>query len=398
MNRMNRREKGGRGLRFVAVLVATVGLLWASGAVGQSSSNKQNEVDHVALAGTLVRDGHYDRAKTVLSRVDLDKEGVDKAMYYTLRGLVALKAGAYESAIEYCNKAIHNGQHDEIIFVHLAQAHYSLNNWEKTIQMVRNAAEDGEDIPDLYLMKAESYRNLDRLPEAWQTLVDGRRRFPDKKEFLRQQVFLLVKMGLYREALKRGKQYVKKGSGSTASDYIALAQAFRRAGEHGRAQILLEQARLKYPDNIEVLVNLAHAYIGSDDLVAAAQLFQVAAEDDAKYLRESAELYRRDGAYERTLYLNSRITDQRKKFKQRVAILLDRKSFERIASLDSRLSRLGLLNEQKILYALAYAHFKTRNYDRALTFTKQIDDRDLFESAVQLRRAIETCKEKPWQC
>lgn len=368
-----------------------------SGSEG-SSGEEVEEVDHVALAGTLVHDGHYDRARTELEKVDPSSDEVDRPMYYTLRGLVALHDGAHERAVEHFDDAIRYGQTDNQIFVHLAQAYYGLGNWEKVIQSVRNAADAGESIPDLYLMKAESQRKLDRLPAAWQTLEQGRQRFPDRSKFLRQQVFLLVEMELYRAALERGRTYLDETADASPEDFIAVAEAFRRAGEHRRAQVLLESARAAYPDDTDVLVHLAHAYIGGGQHVAGAELLQIAAESDPTYIQKSAELFRRAGAYERALYMNARIDDQVEKFKQRVAILLDRRDFERIATLDSRLSRLGLLDDSKIGYALAYAHFKIRNYERAAELTRDIESEAMFESAVELRRAIEKCRASPWKC
>ena len=377
----------------VAGLLALVGLQTTSaqsrGESAESSDQQQSdqEVDKVNLAGMLVRDGHYGRADKVLSGVDPEAEGVDRAMYYTLRGLIALRGKTWERAIDHFDDAIRHGKTDEIIFVHLAQAYYGLKNWERTILSVRNAGEKGEEIPDLYLMKAEAQRRLGRDAEAFQTLQAGREAFPERRTFLRQQVFLYVEMGLYQSAMRAGRTYLKEGDQITADDYIAVAEAFRRAGEHRRAQVLLEEARMHHPEQTEILVHLAHAYIGAGDLVAAGQLMQVAAESDAKYVRETAELYRRAGAYERALYMNSRMSDQRAKFKQRVAILLDQEKFERIAALAGRLSRLGLLEDQKIVYALAYAHFKARNWNEALEWARRVDDRELFESAVQLRKA-----------
>jgi len=396
--------------RAVSVCLCTI--LCASGAPlsiyaeSDSSNSEQSEEpsddqpDPVRLASMLINDGHYGRAETVLAKVDPEAEAtdVDLAMYHTLRGIVALEKNAYQTAIRLLDEAIRHGQTDESVFIHLAQAHFGLQHWEKTIQMVRNAGEAGREIPDLSLMKAESQRKLDRLPAAWHTLVEGRRRFEDDRKFHRQQVFLLVEMGLYREAMRRGRAYLKRGDETAPDDYIAVAEAFRRAGEHGRAQLLLERARFEHPHDTTLTVHLAHAYIGGGQLIAGAELLQVAAESDPKHLSEAAEVFRRAGAYERALYLNARIGDQKAKLEQRVAILLDQKQFGRIAALESRLSRLGLLSDQTILYALAYAHFEVRNFERARTLAGRIESRELFDSAVQLRRAIEACEETPWKC
>ncbi len=374
--------------------------VWVGVSLAQEDTaqdGEDTEPDYVSLAGMLVRDGHYERAATELAKVDPSKEGVDTKLYYTLQGLIALRTGAYKQAVGHFDKAIAHGQTDDIVFVYLAQAYYNLKNWERTILSVRNADEAGEDIPDLYLMKAEAHKKLDQRQQAWETLVAGGEQFSERTEFLRQRVFLLIDMGLYQEAMTLGQTYFEVAE-PKVDDYIAIGEALRRAGVHDRAQVILEEARLRYPDNNKVVVHLAHAYLATGHMLTAGELLQIAAEDDAKYILEAAELFRRGGAYQRALYMNSQVVDQKAKFKQRVSILLDQRRFVNISAMEARLSRLGLLEDQNILYTLAYASFKTGDYEDAERLLRRITDSELFKSAVELRRAIQVCAEEPWRC
>jgi tetratricopeptide (TPR) repeat protein len=373
-----------------------IGASWADEDTSQKDED-ETEPDYVQLAGMLVRDGHYERAATELAKVDPSQEDVDKKLYYTLQGLIALRTGAYKQAVGHFDEAIKNGQTDDIVFVYLAQAYYNLKNWERTILSVRNADQAGEDIPDLYLMKATAHKKLDQREEAWNALVEGGQKFPERTEFLRQRVFLLIDMGLYQEAMRLGQTYFEVAE-PKVEDFIAIGEALRRAGAHERARVILEEARLRYPENTKVVVHLAHAYLATGHMITAGELMQLAAEDDAKYILEAAELFRRGGAYERALYMNSQVVDQKEKFKQRVSILLDQRRFVNISSMEARLNRLGLLQDQQILYTLAYANFKTGDYDDAERLLKRITDSELFKSAVELRRAIQVCAEEPWRC
>ncbi len=364
----------------------------------QSAENaEQEDVDRVSLAATLVRDGHYGRAQTVLAKVDTKAEETDRALYHTLQGIIALREKAYQTAVDELEEAIHQGQTKNQIFVHLAQAYYGLRNWEMVTLSVRNAEEAAHDVPDMFLMKARAHQKLDEQAMAWRALAEGRELFPDNRAFLREQIFLLVDLKLYQMAMGLGTTYLESGD-ATEEDYIAVADAFRKAGESKKAQMLLEEARLTFPDSSEVLVHLAHAYISGGHPGIGGTLMQVAAEYDPKYIRESAELFRRAGRYDRALYMNSRVSDQTEKFQQRVAILVEKKEYERVAALKPRLARLGLLENPKIRYAMAYAHFQTRDWDQAETLLKQIDDPDLYESAVELRRAIDSCRDDPTRC
>jgi hypothetical protein len=97
------------------------------------------------------------------------------------------------------------------------------------------------------------------------------------------------------------------------------------------------------------------------------------------------------------LYLNSQVTDQAVKTKQRLGILLELNQFEEAASLEKRLSRLDLLDDDKVRYAMAYVAFKTGNFEKARNHLKKINDPALFRSATDLLKAMEVYKDDKWQ-
>ena len=119
---------------------------------------------------------------------------------------------------------------------------------------------------------------------------------------------------------------------------------------------------------------------------------------DPQLISEAAELYRRAGRTSRALMLNGQIRDQSVKLKQRLAILLELQRFEQAASMDEDLVRIGLLEDEDIRYALAYAVFKTGDFDGAEFHLQKLSRPDLFRKAAELRRAMADCSEEPWQC
>ena len=362
-----------------------------------TSQVDEEEPDHVALAAMLVRDRHYDRAERVLSQVDLDAPNVDLETYYTLRGLLLLKRSDYATAVAAFEDAIAHGQHDDSVFVYLAQCHYGLKDWERTVQSIENAQEEAHKYPDLFMMRAESEIELGRRGHAWSALSEGARRFPNVHGFARQQTFLLIDMGLFQEATERGMAYLDAVE-PRAQDYVALAVAFGAGGQNDRATELLELARLRFPDDPLVLRHLSRRHLEAARPLAAADLLARGVELDAELARESAELFKNAGAFERALYMNARQPDQRAKLEQRVAILLDQGRFEEVATLDARLERVGALEDQRVLYALAYAKFKAGALDEVEPYLKRIRDPELFEHATGLRRVIAVCSRDPSQC
>lgn len=385
-----------------SVMTVGVGVSLAGSSGSHSNPKKQREqapeVDHVELAAVLISDGHYDRAERVLSQAapaSLSQE--QRARYHLFYGLIRLRAKAYLAAIESFDEAIEHGQNGDIMFVYLAQCYYHTGQWEMAVRSVDNAAGQAANIAELQLMKAHALIELERRAQAWDVLESGARRFPERPEFLRQQTFLLVNLELYQSAREVGLEYLEKSS-PEASDHVAIAMAFRQGQRPEEAIRFLEQARLSFPDDERIIATLAMAYADIEMEEAAADLLQRSAENHPEFIARSAELYRRAGSLTRALYMNARVEDQREKFKQRASILLDQQRFEEVANMGARLERIGLLEDQNLVYALAYANFQIGSFDDSERYIKRIDDPRLFEYATQLRQIIARCERDPAEC
>ncbi|NNK38050.1 MAG: hypothetical protein HKP03_06185, partial [Xanthomonadales bacterium] len=119
---------------------------------------------------------------------------------------------------------------------------------------------------------------------------------------------------------------------------------------------------------------------------------------DPTLLAEAAELYRRSGQAYRALSLNGQLADQPEKFRQRLALYLQLRYFEQAAAMETPLYRVGLLEEEDLRYAIAYALFKSGEFDRAEVHLAELTRPDLFRKAAELRRAIQDCEEDSWKC
>ena len=74
------------------------------------------------------------------------------------------------------------------------------------------------------------------------------------------------------------------------------------------------------------------------------------------------------------------------------------KQFERAANMESSLYRTGLLEDQDVRYALAYALFSSRRFSEATKHLDHLTNSELFRKGTELRRLMEVCKAEPWQC
>lgn len=358
----------------------------------------QEPTGFLTLAAVLIGDGNFQRARSILARVDTRAEDVDLVRYHTLAGLVALNLDELPLAATEFEDAIAAGQSDPVVRLYLAQAYFGQARYQETLEQLALAGEDATRVPSVFLMRAQAYWELEDYAAAWRVLGQGRAEFPDRAgDFARRQVFLLVDQGLYQEAADQGLQFLESGLAGS-DDAVAIGNALRETGQYLQAAVILEKARLSAPDNVMLGKVLSHVYLDQGRELAAADVMRTTALYDNSLASDAAELYKRAGWLIQALSLNAQVIDQPKKLKQRLAIFLELNRFEQAAGMEQDLTRVGLLADEDIRYALAYALFKTGDFDRAEQHLQQLTRSDLFRRAVELRRAMEQCAESPWVC
>ncbi|WP_420427820.1 tetratricopeptide repeat protein [Algiphilus sp.] len=356
-----------------------------------------DEVDYVGLASLLLKDGHYDRAEGALANVDESDEDLDRVRYFTLKGLIKLRNQLHAEAKQALNEAIAAGQEDPVVYLYLAQAHFGLNEYRATLDALQKAGAETQGRPEIVVFRAQAHWQLGEKFKAWDVLADASEQFPDEGEFVRRRVFMLIDLGMYRAAADLGLDYIGR-FGAEEPDLLAIGRALRQSGEPERALAFLEQAYLRYPGSKSAMLELAHTYLETRRTLAAAHLFEQAAAFYPELTSEASELYREAGQPMHALNLNARTADSEKKFKQRLALLVQLEAFEQVAAMERDLQRVGLTEEGSVRYALAYAFFKTGRFEKAESYLAGLSDPDLFKQATNLRSAMSSCEESPWAC
>ena len=367
------------------------------GAAPVQADSKAEDVDYLALAALMLRDGNIDRAIVALDQVDAGAEGIDLVRYYTLRGMAHMRRNEFEPARDALNQAVAAGEASAIVHVYLAQVNFELKDYAATIESLDRAGAAVARVPSVYHMRAQCYWLLDDPVMALATLDQAAVVFPEDSTFVRRKVFYLVDLGLFKEAVVEGRQYLE-GSAGRLEDYVALGNALRSSGELEEAAHFLERAQLLYPESTDIKKVLAHVYIQRDEMTAAADILYQASLLDPTLLGEAAELYRRSGQTYRALTLNSQILDQAEKLRQRLALYLELQNFEQAAAMETPLRRVGLLEDEDLRYAIAYALFKTGEFQQAELHLAALNRPDLFRKAAELRRAIQDCVQDSWKC
>lgn len=392
----------------LVVSILIVCTLFCTNALAKSNS----EVDYLSLAAILIKDKHFERARTALDNIKTPTNndaqsslsGGQIARYYTLNGLVNLHDKEYIKAKKFFIKAIDSShgqpqftENTQLIYVYLAQAAYGAQDYRNTLDALQHTGNLMNSMQELYTLKAQSHLHLQQPDQAWAVLLDGLRQFRNEPVFMRQQTFLLMQLGLYQQAIDIGNTYLTRTRAS-AHDYLAIGNALLKGNQAAEAISLLERAKLRYPQHVAIVVELAQAYIAQDKLLTAAELYTTAAMMDEQYLLEAAELFRRAGKLDRALNLNAQILDSGKKLKQRLAILIEQQDFELAGSMLRPLRRVGLMKDQNIRYAIGYSYFKSGEYEKAADQLNFITEAKLFRKSTELRQAMHECDTKAWLC
>ncbi len=356
----------------------------------------KSQTDSLELAAVMLKDGHNDRALLALQSVDLEDENTDLVRFYTLQGLAYLGLNDFHAAKDSLLLAIKNGQMEPVIYVYLAQANYALKDYKGVIEAIEKSGVHARKA-NAITMKAQAYWHLEKPDEAISVLNEGQRLYPQEYSFLKRKVFYFVELQLFHEAVELGWEYLMQSKAS-AEDYIAIGNALRLSRQYQKALDVLEIARLQFPNNETVAKLLAHTYLDQGLLNSAAFILEQAALLNPELLSESAEIYRRANRFHKALMLNEGIYDQEIKLKQRLSILLALKHYERAANMESSLYRVGLLEDQHVRYALAYAYFSSGRFTQASQHLDHLSESELFRKGVELRRLMQVCKEEPWKC
>jgi tetratricopeptide (TPR) repeat protein len=358
----------------------------------------EDEVDHLALASLLVRDGKYDRASTEYAKVDPAQEDLDLIQYHTVGGLIALNRQEPARAITAFEAAVAAGQTEPSIYLYLAQAQFTLERYADVIRTLDRAGAAIEAMPAVWLMRAQAHWLQQQRQRALDVLAEGAARFPANLSFPRRQVFFLIELGYYQAASDLGSRYLAKATDAKEEDYLAIGSALRRAKQPDAAIRFLEAARLRFGPGENLTKQLAAVWLDRGMPLVAAELMHGAAQQNPALLPEAAELFRRAKQPQRALLLNAGISDQRVKLKQRVGLLLELGRYAEVLAMETALTRTGLIAEEEIRYAVAFSNYRNGDFEATERHLQKLTKPDLFRKATELRKLMSDCAEQRWQC
>lgn len=349
------------------------------------------------LVGLLVRDGEWEHARAALDALPVESS-TDPARHHALRATILAAAEEWPEAaraFEAALAASDPGALDPVLPLQLAKARLQTGDAAGAWTALDQAPDASRALSGWWHLAARAARLDGQLPKAFALYEEGVKRFPELAHLAREQILLLVEMGLHVEARERTRQLLAVAG---PDDLISVAEALRVAGNPKQAEQLLTEAQLRFPEGLEIRVALAASALDAGALFEAAGQLSIVAAADPDWADVAAEVFRKAGDLDTALRWNAAVPDPVDKARQRLGLLLEYGRWDQVLALEKRIERLGLLEDSAVSYALAYARFRIGDLDAAEQHLRRITDPQVFAQTHPLRAAITACHEDPWSC
>ena len=205
---------------------------------------KSHELDHLALATVMLKDGHIKRAAAALKSVDLKDESIDQVRYFTISGVIAMRLKDFSQALKAFEKVIALGQATPAIHITRARCAFALKACDTVEEALSAAGDDAWKDRELLVMRSECAWTEKNYEVAIDVLARGKTLFPEERQFVRKHIERLMELGLYQTASEVGEELLS-GDNTSPDDILFLAEALAPRGccKNGRFDARRRTAR-----------------------------------------------------------------------------------------------------------------------------------------------------------
>jgi Flp pilus assembly protein TadD len=357
---------------------------------------QEPEVDHVALAQILVRDGHYDRAERTLKKVTTVEQSEHAALLASLWGMVELHKKNYSKALQQFAASRKKGLKNPEIHLYQAEAYLQLGQLQEASANLQKISDSMKAQLPYFLIKAEILWKQQQKVAAWRLLQAAEDRGLPRSVLQKKRFAYLLNEQLYLAAQDIATQVVTDTQ--RLQDGLAMASQFRVAGQHSMALHLLQTLLMWQPDHEMVALEIAQNYLALGENFSAALVLEQAAKHNNSLSFEASEMLRQVGKAYRARFLNMTTIDPGKRLKQQLALYLEDDDYLSLKYMIPQLQKNKLLENQEIRYAVAYSLFRTGDFEKSESLLNSIDQDGLFEKSIELKREIVACKQEKWAC
>lgn len=352
-----------------------------------------DDLEGVTLVRALLKDGKLDLAKDEVESL----QKVDANHFHLLKGQWFYLKNEWPLALKEWSKiSLTSSEILDEASVWQGRSYLQLKDFKNCKGAYQNVEVNAFALESDFINKATCEQKSGQKNDAWKTLWMARLRF---QSFVVEQeiIALLIDLKMIHEAVEMSLDWLAKHQ-SPGTHTLNLAELFQQGQATAAALALLEMGRAQHPTNLDINLALSQIYFQKNWMWAAEEGFRRALITDSKYYYHTAELNRQTRRFERSLFFNSSVVDEKERLKQKIATYVDANKYALIASLDSVIQRSELQKDDEVRYALAYSLVRMGAMDRPLSYLSQITKPELIEKTTVLRQTLLECQKKQDVC
>ena len=368
--------------------------------LGGAAIDAQNERQLVAAEALF--EHNPAQALAVLRSVHEERRTLDRARFLRVRGLVHLRLQHHAAAADDLQAARSalgvtvDALPDAVLDAAIARAEFGRGACKPALSALSRLGDRALAAPDTAVIKVECLW-LERAYVRAATSLERAIALTPNDGGLR---LLRARFALEGNLPRAAAADLLVGIDCGASLMATLPLAQKTADQDpGAAAPVWQALAAAFPDDSRAAAALASASAGQDpgDASAWAQRALRASPDDDTRVLRAAEALRVEGRTQEALRLNAQASGP-DKLKQRVALLVDDGAWERVVALRASLAQAGLLKDDAVRYAIAYAHYAIGELGAAEAMLDGIADAQLFVRASELRAVITGCQAAEERC
>lgn len=331
------------------------------------------------LVQALLKDDETEYAQTVLNEIKINSPE-KMIVFHFWQGQIAFQKKQWTQAIEAWTQIPLTTNNE--LALKLGEAHsYNLNHKKAVFYFEQHRYH-----PNL-LQVQEWSKSLVALGQWAEAISLLKPWIAKETQILRIWCQILIQNHSTRTAYEQVKSLYSENI-YNSSDYIQIAEIFYENQKFEEAFSILRLGLINNPQNLDLNLALIPHYFRKGWLQSAEHAFVTAAHIDSQYFYQAAEMARQNKNWVRARQLNRRISDPQQQLKQHIALAVDQQNYTEIASLESRITRSPLMNDDEILYALAYSLIQAGEHQRSLSYLNTIRSSQLMDKVLHLRKSL----------
>jgi tetratricopeptide (TPR) repeat protein len=337
---------------------------------------------------SLLRGQQISEAFSIL---DLKEKELDKSTYHRLKGRALFLEKKYDEAQKefhiFLKLSKKNQKNTAVVFT-MAQIDLKLKKPMGALAHL-NKIKDKSIQKDL--LWSQALWDQGQRPQAVTYLEKTEKNKYESYDLIKRQTYYyLFNLGLLSRIFKSSKKYLsEKNSSSEVGLYVVSLLKKKDAYlAESYFDLLLS---LKPKDGL-LLKERGLFELENKKPFVASLFLDRAAHLNKDYSFEAAAVHLDLGQHSRSLFFNSKVLDTKKQLLQKFTILLDSERFEQALSLKYDLLKKGLLEEDKVNYALMYAAYKVRDYKTFSEQLSKIASKTYLSKVLKLKEIVDSCK------